>query len=122
MKATNSTVPGVPGFKVATPIGTFATPAACSAKPEAKTASCHNTHDGKLVSIIGNKLVMTSHEGQEYAHTVAADAKVCCDGNVCKSEELKAGSKIRLTTASDDHREAVSIESLDKHVEFAGSV
>ncbi len=43
-----------------------------------------NTHDGKVVSITGNKLVMKNTDGKEHSHTLTADAKVTCDGTVCK--------------------------------------
>ena len=33
--------------------------------------------------------------------------------------DLKAGSKIRVTTKKDDRNVATAIESLDKHAEFA---
>lgn len=75
--------------------------------------------EGKLVSIIGDKLVMTNKEGKEYSHTLAKDAKLTCDGTACKAEDLTAGSKIRVTTKKDDRRVATGIECLDKNVEFA---
>ena len=87
-------------------------------KPEA----CANTHDGKVVSISGSKLVMSGQDGKEHSHTVAADAKVCCDGTACRTEDLKVGSKIRVTTQTDDKNVATKIESLDKQSKFAQSV
>lgn len=80
---------------------------------------CAHTHDGKVVSITGSKLVMSNHEGKECTHTVAADAKVTCDDVVCRTEDLKAGSRIRLTTKPDDKQTAIRIESLKKHTDFA---
>lgn len=93
---------------------------ACTA-PDGKSEACPNTHDGKVVSISGSKLVMSSHEGKHYSHTVADDAKVCCDGKSCRTQDLKVGHKIRLTTKSDDNKVAIKIESLDKQAEFAQS-
>ena len=78
-----------------------------------------NTFDGKVVSMTGNKLVMTNKAGKEYSHTLATDAKLTCDGTVCKPEDLKAGNKIRVTTKKDDRNMATGIESLDKDAEFA---
>ena len=106
-------------------------PEACStttAKPETcattteKSAACANTHDGKVVSISGSTLVMSGCDGQEHSHTVAADAKVCCDGAACQTEDLKVGSKIRVTTQTDDKNVATKIESLDKQAKFAQSI
>ena len=78
-----------------------------------------NTHDGKVVSMTGNKLVMKNNEGKECSHTLATDAKLTCDGKVCKTDDLKAGKKIRVTTKKDDLSVATAIESLNKHAEFA---
>jgi ribosomal protein S17 len=78
-----------------------------------------NTFEGKVVSMTGDKLVMTNKEGKEYSHTLAKDAKLTCDGTACKAEDLTAGSKIRVTTKKDDRRVATGIECLDKNVEFA---
>ena len=116
--------------KVATPAAATAKPETCdntATKPEAcattndKTEACANTHDGKVVSISGCTLVMSCHEGKEHSHTVAADAKVCCDGTACRTEDLKVGNKIRVTTKADDKHMAIKIESLDKHDQFAPS-
>lgn len=102
--------------------------AACSKNehtPNAHDAACSkkehtsNTHDGKVVSMTGNKLVMTNQEGKECSHTLATDAKLTCDGKVCKAEDLKAGKKIRVTTKKDDLSVATGIESLNKNAEFA---
>lgn len=118
-------------MKVATPIGALTKSEACATTdgmPEAcatsagKSEVCANTHDGRLVSITGDKLVMSDSKGKDYSHTVASDAKVCCDGVACKPENLKVGSKIRLTTKSDDKLIAVKIESLDKRAEYAQTV
>ena len=110
---------------------TTAKPETCAtttAKPEAcattagKPEACGNTHDGQVVSTSGNELVMTGCDGKEHSHTVAADAKVTCDGTACRTEDLKAGAKIRVTTKTDDKNVATKIESLDKQAKFAQSV
>ena len=86
---------------------------------QGRKASPANTFEGKVVSITGDKLVMTNKEGKEYSHTVAKDARLTCDEATCKSEDLKAGRRIRVTTAKDDRNVATRIESLDKNPEFA---
>jgi hypothetical protein len=88
-----------------------------TAMPKHEAAA--NTHDGKLVSITGNTLVMTSKDDKQHTHTLAKDAKLTCDGAVCQAAGLKAGSKIRVTTKKDDRNVATCIESLDKKTEFA---
>ena len=83
-----------------------------------KKASSSRTFEGKVVSLTGNKLVMSSQAGTESSHTLAADAQLTCDGLVCQAEDLKAGNKIRVTTKQDDRNVATGIESLSKQAEF----
>jgi hypothetical protein len=78
-----------------------------------------STHDGEVVSITGNKLVMTSKQGGEHSHTLTADAKLTLDGKPCKATELKAGTRIRVTTEEADKSVVNRIEGLDKNLEFA---
>ncbi len=80
-----------------------------------------STHDGKFVSVSGNKLMMTNKDGKEHSHTLAADAKVTCDGKACKAADLKAGTKIRVTTKNDDTKAVTRIEAIDKHETFAAA-
>lgn len=77
------------------------------------------THDGKVVSISGDKLVMTSVEGKEHAHSLAPDVKLTVDGKACKATDLEAGMRIRVTTAGADKQLATAVEGLDKNPEFA---
>ena len=62
---------------------------------------------------------MANLESKEYSFQVATDAYVCCDGVICSAEELKIGSKIRVTTKADDVNVATKIESLVNEVDFA---
>jgi hypothetical protein len=76
-------------------------------------------HDGKIVSITGDKLVMMSTQGQEHSHTLTADARLTLDGNVCEAADLKPGTRIRVTTHGADKSVANRIEGLDKNPDFA---
>jgi hypothetical protein len=77
-------------------------------------------HDGKLVSLNGDKLVMTGAPGEdEQTCILTADVKVTLDGKVCKAEGLKPGMRIRVTAAIDDPFAATWIEALDKNLGFA---
>jgi hypothetical protein len=78
-----------------------------------------NTHDGKVVSITGDKLVMASKQGQEHSHMLAEDAKVTCDGKPCKASDLKAGMAIRVTTHKNDKNMATRVEAIEKDADFA---
>jgi hypothetical protein len=84
---------------------------------EAKDAK-ETTHVGKVVNITSTKLVMTSKEGEEHSHALTADAKVCCDGKVCKAEDLKPGTRIRVTTQTNDAKLVTRIEAIDKNKSF----
>jgi hypothetical protein len=91
-----------------------------TAGPASKT-DCSNVCEGKVVRVDGNSLVMKDAQGQEHSHTLTKDAKVTCDGAACQSADLKAGSRIRVTTKKDDRKVATGIESLNKNSEFAAA-
>jgi hypothetical protein len=80
-----------------------------------------DTHDGKVVSVTKSKLVMTGTDGKKHSHTVAADAKISCDGTACKLEDLKAGLRIRVTTKNGNRDVAIRVEALNKNERFAGT-
>jgi hypothetical protein len=78
-----------------------------------------STHDGKVVSIADDKLVITGKDDKEQSHALNADVKKTCDGKVCKCEDIKAGMKIRVTTTTKDDKQTVTkLEALDKNEEF----
>ena len=76
-----------------------------------------DTHEGTVVSVSGDKLVMKADD-KEHEHTVAKTAKITCDGKECKLEDLKPGQKIRVTTKKGDKTTATKIQALDKNTEF----
>jgi hypothetical protein len=78
------------------------------------TETC-KTHEGKVVSVVGDKLTTTCSEGHSHSHTVAKDAKVTCDGHASKAADLKAGTCVRVTEKKDDKSVATAIES-GKHI------
>src|SRR5579871_5710218 len=47
--------------------------------------------DGTVVSVSADKLTMTSKEGKEHSHPLAAHVKVTCDGKTCTAADLKEG-------------------------------
>jgi hypothetical protein len=77
------------------------------------------THDGKVVSVAGDKLTTTCSEGKQHCHTMAKDAKVTCDGKASKAADLKAGTPVRVTTNKDDKSTATAVES-GKHISATG--
>ena len=84
------------------------------------TAFASHKHEGLVISIKGNKLYMTDDDGKhEHSHTLTDDAKVTCDGKVCKAADLKQGMRIRVTTEKKAPHSATHVEALDKDPEFA---
>lgn len=79
------------------------------------TTTPTNTHDGKVVSVAGDKLTTTCSEGKEHCHTMTKDAKVTCNGQASKAADLKAGTPVRVTTKKDDKNVAIGVDS-GKHV------
>ncbi len=79
------------------------------------TTKSATTHDGKVVSVAGDKLTTTCSQGKEHCHTMAKDAKVTCDGKASKAADLKAGTDVRVTTHNDDKTVATAVES-GKHI------
>lgn len=68
-------------------------------------------HEGKVVSMNGDKLTTTCDAGKQHCHTVAKDAKVTCDGHASKTADLTSGTSVRVTTHKDDKTIATAVES-----------
>ena len=83
--------------------------------------TAESTHDGKFVSLVGEKLEMTNAKGKEHSHMLAVGAKVTIDGNESKATDLKAGMKIRVTTHNNDKKVATHIEAIDQNESFANT-
>jgi hypothetical protein len=84
-------------------------------KETVMTEAPAKTHDGKVVSVAGDKLTTTCSEGKSHCHTVAKDAKVTCDGHASKVADLKAGTCVRVTPHKDDKNVATAVDS-GKHI------
>jgi hypothetical protein len=79
------------------------------------TATSKNTHVGKVVSVVGEKLTTICSEGKQHCHTMAKDAKVTCDGHASKVADLKPGTPVRVTSHKDDNNLATHVDS-GKHI------
>ncbi|QJW95176.1 hypothetical protein [Frigoriglobus tundricola] len=75
------------------------------------TKTPETTHEGKVVSVAGDKLTTTCSQGQQHCHTVAKDAKVTCDGKASKAADLKTGTEVRVTCHKDDKSVATAVAS-----------
>ena len=108
----------LPFFTIAVALALFV-----SARGLAEDAKKGDTHEGTVVSVAGNKLIMkmkakAGEEAAEHTHIIADDAKITCDGKECKIDDLKPGQKIRVTTKKGDKETAVKVEALDKNEKF----
>ncbi len=69
------------------------------------------THEGKVVRVEGNKLVMVDKEGKnEHVHTLSAAATITCNGKKCQLRDLKKGMFIKVTTR-DNGKVAVRVDA-----------
>jgi hypothetical protein len=94
-------------------------PPAAPAPSLAATETNATTHDGTLVSIIGDKLTMTNDEGREHSHALTADAMLTLDGKSCTAANLKQGTRIRVTLQNEAPHAAIRVEAIDKNPQFA---
>lgn len=73
------------------------------------------TAEGTVVSAAAGKLTIADKDKKEHSCTVAKDAKITCDGKVCKLEDLKKGVKVKVTlTGTGDKAMASKIEASTK--------
>ena len=49
-----------------------------------KIESFGDFHDGRVVRLFEDRLVMSSQGGKEYSFRAAADANMCCEGICCR--------------------------------------
>lgn len=82
------------------------------------------SHDGIVVSMTSEKLVMTargSKDLKQHSHIVAVETKLVLDGKPCKAEDIKPGMKIRVTTRKGDAKSLIQIEAINKQKTFANT-
>lgn len=80
-----------------------------------------NRREGKLVSIVENKLSMTDSNGKAQTHTLPANVKMTVDGKVTQASELKPGMRIRVTTDRKAPHSPSYIEAIDRNESFSNS-
>jgi hypothetical protein len=69
------------------------------------------THEGTIVTVSGTSFTMKDTAGKQHDHTLAAKAKVLCDGKACRLTDLKAGMHVRVTVSTTNPREAIRVEA-----------
>ncbi len=102
------------GVEPATP-GEFANPAQHSI--QAKEV----THDGTLVSIRDKTLTLTGSDKKQRSFTLRADAKLTLDGKTCQAQDLKTGTRIRVSANPNDGMVATFVDAIDKNEMFANT-
>ncbi|ADB16370.1 hypothetical protein Psta_1695 [Pirellula staleyi DSM 6068] len=89
------------------------------AKPtDANAKAKPTTHDGKIVSCSNVKLVMLGKDSKEHSHELNNETLLTLDGKPSKANELKEGTKIRVTISSEDAAVACRVEAIDKLTEY----
>jgi predicted lipoprotein len=66
------------------------------------------THSGTVVKAADGKLTMTDKDSKEHSHAISDDVKITCDGKKCKLEDLKEGTKVKVTTRKDGVKTVVT--------------
>ena len=76
-----------------------------------------DTHDGKIVRIDKDELVMTTAAGKEVSHKLTKDVKLRLDNKdvtLADINDFKVGMKVRVTTKKGDPNTVTKIEALSK--------
>ena len=58
--------------------------------------------EGKVVKVADGKLTIVDKDKKEHTCTVSKDAKITCDGKVCKLADLKEGVTVKVTVPPAD--------------------
>jgi Cu/Ag efflux protein CusF len=74
----------------------------------ARAEDSDNTHEGTVVKAGDGKLTMTDKDSKEHSHAITDEAKISCDGKKCKLEDLKEGTKVKVTTKKDGEKTVVT--------------
>jgi len=77
-----------------------------------------DTHEGTVVSATATKLVMKDKDGKEHTHNLGSGVSFTMDGKQGKLDDLKAGTKIRVTTKKGDKDTVMRVEAIDKNKDF----
>jgi hypothetical protein len=67
--------------------------------------------EGKVVKVADGKLTIVDKDKKEHTCTVSKDAKITCDGKVCKLADLKEGVTVKVTV---EKKEATKVDASTK--------
>lgn len=85
------------------------------------TFAADATHNGVVVTISNTELVMENQAEKEYTLTLTENTSVTLDGTACEAKDLKAGTKIRVTTQSGKDTVATTVQAIRKNATFANT-
>jgi hypothetical protein len=72
------------------------------------------THDGFVVAVAADKLVMADKDGKnEHTHAIGADCKITLNNKAAKITDLKKDDAVKVTTGSDGKVTAVAATRKD---------
>jgi hypothetical protein len=75
-------------------------------------------HEGKLVKAGDGKLTMTDKDGKnEHTHIVKPGTPVSSDGKEVHLEDLKEGSRVKVTTKDDAEKTVMKVEAHTRNKE-----
>lgn len=77
-----------------------------------------STHDGRIVRITDNQLVMKGQDDKEHKHAMAPGAQITLDNTVAKLESLAPGMQVRVTTKNTSMETALRVEVIERNVNF----
>ena len=67
--------------------------------------------EGKVVKVADGKLTIVDKDKKEHTCTVSKDAKITCNGKVCKLADLKEGVAVKVTV---EKKEATKVDASTK--------
>ena len=70
-----------------------------------------DTHEGLVVSAAAGKLAITGTDGQQHSYDIGDKVKITVNGRMGKLEDLKMGTRIRVTT--DKAGRALNVATVD---------
>ena len=70
-----------------------------------------DTHEGLVVSAGAGKLAMTGVDGKEHAYDIGDMVKITVNGHMGKLDDLKSGTRVRVTTDKAGH--ALNVATVD---------
>jgi uncharacterized protein (TIGR03000 family) len=79
------------------------------------------THDGRVVRIADNQLVMKGLDEKEHKHVISPGAQITIDNTISKLsklENLTSGMQVRVTTKNSSMETALRVEAIERNVNF----